>query len=143
MQCIVSCSFFSCNECLSLPLDFLSFYTDHFANISIFAIARSFFLFRSKQPDEINEKRLLTITLTRSRENTNQERWTEFVGLICCLFCSIETSLGKKDSGFSSATDATEQQRQIRRKDEQIEHLNNQLKERDDEIQRLANELKR
>lgn len=69
----------------------------------------------------------------------------EIVRLILYLFCSIETSLGKKekDSGFSSATDATEQQRQIRRKDEQIEHLNNQLKERDDEIQRLANELKK
>jgi predicted RNase H-like nuclease (RuvC/YqgF family) len=51
--------------------------------------------------------------------------------------------LGRKDSGFSSATDAPEHQRQIREKDEQIRNLNNQLGEKDEQIQQMINELKK
>lgn len=78
-----------------------------------------------------------------TRQRTNDRQTKKNTRQYFIFFALIETSLGKKDSGFSSATDATEQQRQIQRKDEEIQKLNNHLKERDAEIQRLAGELKR
>ena len=61
-----------------------------------------------------------------------------------CFVCSIDTSLGRKDSGISSvATDPAEQQRQIRDKDDQIRNLNNQLREKDEQIQQIINDLKK
>jgi peptidoglycan hydrolase CwlO-like protein len=66
----------------------------------------------------------------------------EYETKIFSVYC-IDTSLGKKDSGISTATDATEHQRQIRDKDEQIQNLNNQLREKDEQIQQMIDELKK
>lgn len=59
------------------------------------------------------------------------------------LFYLIETSLTRKDSALSSATDTNEYAKQIRDKDEQIQNLNNQLQGKNEEIQQLVNELKK
>lgn len=54
---------------------------------------------------------------------------------------SSEPSVNKTDSGFSTATDSIELQKQLREKDDEIQALNNELNERYDEIRQLTNQL--
>ena len=57
------------------------------------------------------------------------------------LYSYLETSLGKKDSAFSSTSDTNEYQRQIHDKERLIQKLNNELNERSKQIEELANKL--